>query len=107
MKFLVDAQLPPALCGWLRELGHEAVHVFEIGMTGASDAAIAARAEADSAILVSKDEDFVALRLPDRFPLLWLRCGNTTTAALIAWLDERWHQIESLLARNERFVEVR
>ncbi|MGK6317981.1 DUF5615 family PIN-like protein [Sphingomonas sp. DT-204] len=27
MRFLIDAQLPPALCGWLRERGHEAIHV--------------------------------------------------------------------------------
>lgn len=107
MKFLVDAQLPPALCGWLRERGHEAVHVFEIDMTGASDAAIAARAEADGAILVSKDEDFVALRLPDRYALLWLRCGNTTTKALIVWLDARWGRIEALLTHGERLIEAR
>ena len=42
MKFLIDAQLPPALCGWLRDRGHEAVHVSEIGMGSASDAVIAA-----------------------------------------------------------------
>lgn len=107
MKFLVDAQLPPTLCGWLRERGHEAVHVFEIEMTGASDVAIVARAEADGAILVSKDEDFVALRLPDRFALLWLRCGNATTKALTVWLDARWQRIETLLAQGERLVEAR
>ena len=49
MRFLVDAQLPPGLCGWLRERGHEAVHVFEIELVAASDEAIAARAEADGA----------------------------------------------------------
>lgn len=93
MKFLIDAQLPPALCGWLRERGHEAVHVAEIGMIAASDAEIAARAEADDAVLVSKDEDFVTLRLPDRFAFLWLRCGNASNRALAAWLEPRWGQI--------------
>lgn len=105
MKFLIDAQLPPALCGWLRERGHEAVHVFEIGMVAASDAEIAARA--DSAVLVSKDEDFVTLRLPDRFAFLWLRCGNATNRALAVWLETRWARIETLLEEGERFVEVR
>lgn len=107
MKFLIDAQLPPALCGWLRERGHEAVHVSEIGMIAASDAEIAARAEADAAVLVSKDEDFVTLRLPDRFAFLWLRCGNASNRALVAWFDPRWAQIEALLMSGERFVEVR
>jgi len=107
MHFLVDAQLPPALCGWLRERGHEAAHVFEIGMVAASDRAIAERAEADGSVLVSKDEDFVTLRLPDRFAFLWLRCGNATNRALSEWLDARWKRIEAALEAGERFVEVR
>ncbi len=107
MQFLIDAQLPPALCGWLRERGHHAVHVFEIGMIAASDEAIAARAEADGSVLASKDEDFVTLRLPDRFAFLWLRCGNATNRALATWLEARWAQIERTLGSGERFVEVR
>lgn len=107
MKFLVDAQLPPALCGWLRERGHEAAHVFEIGMVAAGDAEIAAQAEANGAVLVSKDEDFVTLRLPDRFAFLWLRCGNATNRALSVWLELRWARVERLLGEGERFVEVR
>ena len=107
MMFLIDAQLPPALCGWLRERGHEAVHVFDIGMVAASDDEIAARAEADGAVLVSKDEDFLTLRLPDRFAFLWLRCGNATNRALAGWLEARWEQIEGLLQQGERLVEVR
>lgn len=107
MKFLIDAQLPPALCWWLRDRGHQAEHVSEIGMIAASDIAIAARAETDDAVLVSKDEDFVVLRLPDRFALLWLRCGNATNRALAAWLEPRWARIEALLESGERLVEVR
>lgn len=107
MKFLIDAQLPPALCWWLRDHGHEAVHVSEIDMIAASDVAIAARAEADGAVLVSKDEDFVVLRLPDRFALLWLRRGNATNRALVTWLESRWTRIEKLLEGGERLVEVR
>jgi predicted nuclease of predicted toxin-antitoxin system len=107
MKFLIDAQLPPALCGWLRERGHEATHVFEIGMVAASDAEIATRAAADRAVLVSKDEDFLTLRLPDRFALLWLRCGNASNQVLRAWMEVRWERIEALVNGGERFVEVR
>lgn len=107
MNFLIDAQLPPALCSWLREREHQATHVHELGMSAATDDEIAARAEVDGAVLVSKDEDFVTLRLPDRFALLWLRCGNSTNRALTAWLEPRWAQIERWLARGERFVEVR
>ena len=104
MKFLVDAQLPPALCGWLRARGHEAEHV---GAGAVADDEIARRVEASGAILISKDEDFARLRLPDRFALLWLRCGNVTNEALSRWLEARWDQVERWLAAEERFIELR
>jgi len=31
MKFIVDAQLPPALARWLCEQGHQAEHVQDVG----------------------------------------------------------------------------
>ena len=107
MRFLIDAQLPPALCQWLQARGHEATHVIDIGLGGASDNAIAERAIADQAMIISKDEDFLILRLPNRFGLLWLRCGNATTRALTVWLDARWDRVETLLADGERMIELR
>ena len=107
MNFLVDAQVPPALCRWLQARGFEAVHVAEIGLTSASDAEIAAHAEARRMALISKDEDFVVLRLPDRFAFVWLRCGNANNRALMVWLEPRWDSVTALLKRGERFVEVR
>ncbi len=107
MTFLVDAQLPPALCRWPEARGHRAVHVTEIELGGAGDVAIAAHAEAGGMTLISKDEDFVVLRLPDRFALIWLRCGNATNSALVLWLEPRWDEISALLNRGERFIEVR
>ena len=107
MNFLVDAQLPPALCVWLQSRGHQAEHVSRIGLGAASDREIAEHAERSKLILVSKDEDFVTLRLPDRFAFLWLRCGNATNRALTAWIDVRWAQIERWLQNGERLVEAR
>ena len=48
MKFVVDAQLPPALARLLREAGCDAFAVREIGLREASDAAA----------IITKDEDF-------------------------------------------------
>lgn len=104
MKFLIDAQLPPALCGWLEARGHEAEHV---GPGAVPDGMIADPAEAEGLILISKDEDFRLLRLPDRFALLWLRGGNNTNAALSEWLEARWGQVEAWLASGKRFIEMR
>ena len=58
MRFLVDAQLPPALARWLADKGHEAAHVGDLGMQAASDAAIWDCAIASSSVVVTKDEDF-------------------------------------------------
>ena len=42
----------------LRDAGHEAVHVADIGMLGASDDAILAHAAAAGQVIVSADTDF-------------------------------------------------
>lgn len=107
MTFLIDAQLPPALRSWIEGQGQQAVHVVDIGLLAASDLEIAAYAEVHDLVLISKDEDFVYLRLPDRFGFLWLRCGNATNAGLRAWLAVRWKDILTLFDRGERFIEVR
>jgi len=40
MKFLIDAQLPPALARLIVALGHDAVHVEEAGRLLSTDQAI-------------------------------------------------------------------
>lgn len=104
MRFVVDAQLPRGLCRWLSERGHHAVHVNAVWAQPASDRAIAAYAEREGAVVISKDEDFVSLRLPDRFVLIRLRCGNASNRGLTAWLDPQWPEVEARLAAGARFV---
>ena len=104
MKFLVDAQLPPALCAWLEEQGHEAEHVAELPGQPLPDWSVAERAERDGAILISKDDDFVELRLPDRFVFVWLRCGNVSNRQLQVWLGEQWPGVTRRLEGGARFI---
>jgi predicted nuclease of predicted toxin-antitoxin system len=61
MRFLVDAQLPPALAAWLRRKGHEAQTVKDIDLRDADDTSIWSFAAATGAIIVTKDEDFALL----------------------------------------------
>jgi len=107
MRFLVDAQLPPGLCRWLHERGHEAEHVFDVGLGAATDAVVARRAAETGAVLISKDEDFVALAEAGGPSLIRLRCGNVTNRALAVWLEERWAGAEEQLRMGERLIEVR
>jgi predicted nuclease of predicted toxin-antitoxin system len=58
MRFLVDAQLPRAICILLARPDHDAVHVKDVLSAGASDADIWRFAFSERRIVVTKDEDF-------------------------------------------------
>ncbi len=108
MKYLVDAQLPPALARWLREAGHEAEHVEDVGLREANDGAIWAHALQNGAIILTKDEDFAARSVQQATGpfIVWLRVGNTTNRVLRSWIEPRLPGIAQLLAQSSRLVEV-
>jgi predicted nuclease of predicted toxin-antitoxin system len=98
VKFLLDAQMPPALARWLQEQGHEAQAVREVGLRDAEDGAIWMHAKQSGTIIVTKDEDFAvrAQRDPSGPVVVWLRVGNCSNAALRAWLDRACPESRSL-----------
>ena len=63
MRFLVDAQLPPALARWLSAHVHEAEHVLDRHMETATDSAIWDFACQNDAVIVTKDEDFAQRKM--------------------------------------------
>jgi predicted nuclease of predicted toxin-antitoxin system len=108
MRFLVDAQLPPALARWLAANGHEAAHVGDLGMQAASDAAIWDHALASSLAIVTKDEDFAQRKvLTDNGPVVvWIRLPNTRRGDLLAWFETVLPNVLAALARGDTLVEV-
>ena len=58
MKFLVDANLPPRLCAWLRSHRHEAEHVFDRNLLTATGTQIWERGRVENLVIFSKDVDF-------------------------------------------------
>ncbi len=52
MKFLVDAQLSPALARWIATQGHHATHVFDLGLQTADDPVIWERARIEHAFII-------------------------------------------------------
>jgi predicted nuclease of predicted toxin-antitoxin system len=62
---LVDESLPRAVTRTLLEAGHDVSDVRDIGLRGAADDAVAAKAREEARILVSGDLDFAnAVRFP-------------------------------------------
>lgn len=109
MRFLIDAQLPPALASLFIDAGHEAVHVADIGMLAANDQEIGEYAVEAGMIIVTKDEDFVTMRrLFRRAPsLVWVRIGNTTSRVLRMRMKPLMPEVLAALAAGEEIVEVR
>lgn len=109
MRFLVDAQLPPALAALLRERGHDAVHVTEIGPANATDRALWEYAIEHEAVIVTKDEDFADMVAMGREApvVVWIRVGNTRRVALLAWFAPLLDQITEMVGAGHRLIELR
>jgi predicted nuclease of predicted toxin-antitoxin system len=109
VRFLIDAQLPPALARHLATLGHEAEHVGDAGLLLASDERIWDHASAVGAVLVTKDEDFVTMRALSKHggpAVVWVRLGNTTKRALIARFEAAFAAIIDALKRGETVIQI-
>lgn len=108
MKFLVDANLPPALAQWLASEGHEAQHVADLGMQASADREIWQHARDSGACIVTKDEDFVLLQALDRAgpAVVWIRIGNAVRNVLMRRLPVLWPEVMSAIERGEKVVEV-
>jgi predicted nuclease of predicted toxin-antitoxin system len=108
VRFLVDAQLPPALARWLAERGHTAEHVFDLGMAGADDKDIWEYAVQSDAVIVTKDEDFAERRARAGTgpPIVWIRVGNTSRRDLLTWFRFRLPVIVDALGRGEALIEI-
>jgi len=76
-------------------------------MRDASDSDIWAYAMAQTAIVVTKDEDFAIRRhQATGAQVLWLRFGNATNRVLGARLEAIWPTVEHWLEQGEAIVEA-
>lgn len=108
MRFLVDAQLPPALARFIASRGHEAEHVADCGLERASDAAIWDHAVAVGAVIVTKDEDFAQRRIiQGQGPrIAWIRQPNTRRRELLASFERALPLIIEALDRGDALIEI-
>jgi predicted nuclease of predicted toxin-antitoxin system len=108
MRFLVDAQLPPALARWLAAQGHEAEHVLDCGLVHAADAAIWDYAIRVGAVIVTKDEDFAQRKAlePGGPEVVWVRLANTRRRELLIRFETMLPRILQTLERGETLIEI-
>jgi predicted nuclease of predicted toxin-antitoxin system len=88
VKFLVDANLPPRLCSWLRSHHHEAEHVFDRNLLTATDTQIWERSRVENLVIFSKDTDFYDRALlfgTHRKSFMWPLVIVATPGFLVCW----------------------
>lgn len=61
MKLLLDANLSPEVARLLKEAGHDAIHVGDVGLLSAPDPEILQAAANGEQVLLTADADFGAL----------------------------------------------
>ncbi len=80
MRFLLDANLSPALVEQLGQAGYTAVHVGDLELLAAADDVILDRASADGYVLITADSDFPMM--------LALRRAATPSVILLRHVNE-------------------
>jgi predicted nuclease of predicted toxin-antitoxin system len=85
MKFLIDAQLPRRMAGWLVSAGCDAVHTLDLpDGNRTTDEQVIECADREQRAVVSKDADFVNSHLLHARPakLLLISTGNISNQEL-------------------------
>lgn len=109
MKIWVEAQLPPAVAGWLTEqVGVEAATLDSVGLQKGQDIDVFQHARCPGHVVMTKDEDFVDLvtRLGPPPQILWVTCGNVSNQALRALLTRAFSAVRAHLDAGEPVVEL-
>ena len=93
----------------MRKAGHEAHHVRDVALRDADDAAIRAYTSRTSAIVVTKDRDFVPATETQELAIqvIWVRTGNAATHALLERFELAWPLLVEHLRDGVRLVELR
>lgn len=108
MNFLIDANLPPRLCAWLKSRGHVAEHLVDLKLLKATDSEVWGHATVQNLTIVSKDVDFYdrALLLGPRPQVIHVSVGNCSNARLFQIFASEWDNIERALSSGSRLIAI-
>jgi predicted nuclease of predicted toxin-antitoxin system len=92
----------------LRQAGHEAIALREIGLRDADDEAIWNWAAKERAVIVTKDQDFAPLAAARPGPtVIWVRVGNVVNRVLVSRFSAKWSEIHAHVEAGARVIELR
>jgi len=110
MKFLVDAQISPAIAAWINRTFEdiEAVSARSVELQFANDAEIYTYARENGYNVMSKDGDFLNFVRKFGHPLhfIWITCGNTSNAKMREVLGKTMKSVNELIENGEPVVEI-
>ncbi len=109
MNIWLDAQLPPAVAGWITErFKVTATPLRDLGLRDSTDREVFLAARKAGAVVMTKDGDFVRLLegLGPPPQIVWLTCGNTSNRRLKAVLAEAGGEAFALIQGGESLVEI-
>ena len=103
MKLLFDENISPRLVAGLSDVFPGSVHVRDVGLARATDAAIWGYARDHGLTIVSKDSDFHQVSFVRGPPpkVIWVRRGNCTTTEIEALLRSNRTEILAFAAEAE------
>jgi len=111
VRLWLDAQISPRVGLWI-ESSFEVESLIAVQsdpeLRALPDEAIFALARAQSAIVMTKDRDFVEMvdRVGPPPQVIWLTCGNTSNAVLRGILEVALPNAFNLLGAGEPLVEI-
>jgi predicted nuclease of predicted toxin-antitoxin system len=90
-------------------MGHDALHVGDVGLLRASDDAIFHFAAQNGHAIITKDEDFLPRHRQDgsEVIVIWLRIGNSSRRVLLKWFIPLFPNILALIEDGKTFIEIR
>ncbi|RUA28230.1 MAG: hypothetical protein DSY77_16240 [Bacteroidetes bacterium] len=103
MKFIVDAQLPKSLSDFLNDKGFDSIHTLDLpNQNKTADSQIAAVANNENRIVISKDVDFLESFLVKSEPrkLIMVKTGNIVNRALIKIFENNLDIIIQMISRS-------
>ena len=109
MTIWLDAHLSPSLAPWMASaFGLTVIPVRDLGLRDALDPPIFDAARAAAAVVMTKDADFPEMvgRVGSPPQVIWLRCGNTSNAAIRTLLTAELPAALARLSAGEPVVEI-